>query len=145
MSIKQVSVYLENRPGALLEFTSLLANAQIDLIALSIADTTDFGILRAIVNDSEKTLELLQNKGYTAKINHVLAVAVSDTPGGLSSALQVLQTGGVSIEYLYSFVRRVGHKAVIMFRLDKPEEAETLFLQNGLVLLAQEEIIDSCK
>ncbi|MDL2214362.1 amino acid-binding protein [Clostridia bacterium OttesenSCG-928-O13] len=140
MSIKQISVFLENRPGALEEFTALLGEGNIDLMALSLADTTDFGIARAIVDKTEKALELAKSRGFTANITEVLAVEVPDSPGGLAGALRVLREGDISIEYLYSFVRRVHHNAIIIFRVDKPAEAENILKQNGVSMLRQEEI-----
>lgn len=140
MSIKQVSVFLENRQGSLEEITTLLGDGGIDLIALSMADTTDFGILRAIVDDNEKALDLAKKKGFTASLTDVLAVSVSDSPGGLAKALQVLRQGGVFIEYLYSLVRRVNHNAIIIFRVDKPDDAEKLLREQGFLLLEASDI-----
>lgn len=140
MSIKQMSVFLENQPGSLEEMTTLLGDGSIDLIALSIADTTDFGILRAIVNDNEKALALAKENGYTASLTDVLAVSVSDSPGGLAGALQALRAGGVSIEYLYSLVRRVNHNAIIVFRVENPAEAEKILCAAGFTLLSQSDI-----
>lgn len=135
MFIKQISVFLENRKGRMVEFTSLLGQNNIDLVALSIADSTNFGILRAIVDDNDKAVEVLRDGGFTANLTDVLAVAVPDTPGGLSEALATLDGGGISIEYLYSFVRRMGNNAVIIFKVDKPEEAGRLLLESGVHLL----------
>ena len=143
MSVKQISVFLENRQGALEEFTRLIGENGVDLIALSIADTTDFGIARAIVDDNDKALALVRAAGYTASLTDVLAVAVPDSPGGLSTALRLLEQGGVSIEYLYSFVRRFGTSAVIIFRVDKPGEAAKLLQDNGIRLLQPDEV--TCK
>ena len=140
MSIKQVSVFLENRQGSLEEITTLLGDGGIDLIALSMADTTDFGILRAIVNDNEKALDLAKKKGFTASLTDVLAVSVSDSPGGLAKALQALGQSGLFIEYLYSLVRRVNHNAIIIFRVDKPAEAEQLLRAQGFLLLEPNDI-----
>ncbi len=140
MYIKQLSLFLENRPGALEELTTLLGDSGIDLIALSIADTTDFGIVRAIVNDSEAALSLVKAQGYTASLTEVLAVAVQDKPGGLATALRLLREGGVSVEYLYSFVRRIDHHAVIIFRVDAPENAARILQGAHYRLLAQGEI-----
>lgn len=140
MSVKQVSVFLENRPGSLEEVMVQLGKAGIDLIALSIADTTDFGILRAIVDEPDKAVEVVKGHGYTASITEVLAVAVSDTPGGLARALTLLREAGVSIEYLYSFVRRIDHNAIIIFRVDDPAKAEAALNAAGLRLLAQDVI-----
>lgn len=140
MFIKQISVFIENRPGRLAEFAALLAQNSIDLVAISVADTTNFGILRAITTDYEKTTELLRSQGYTANLTDVLAVAVPDEPGGLAKVLQMLNDADISIEYLYSLVRRVGECAVIIFRVDAPHEAAALFKKNGVHLLEQSEI-----
>lgn len=144
MYINQISVFIENRQGRLEELTALLGENNVDLIALSIADTTDFGILRAIVSDNSKALALLREHGYTANLTEVLAVAVPDSPGGLSSALQLLREGDISIEYLYSFVRRVGHDAIIIFRVDQPVAAAKLLQEKGVRMLAQDEITQTC-
>ncbi len=141
MFIKQISVFIENRHGRLEEFTTLLGENGIDLIALSIADTTNFGILRAIVADNEKALRLVRDHGYTANLTEVLAVAVPDSPGGLAGVLTMLRDGSISIEYLYSFVRRVGKDAIIIFRVDQPEKAAALLQEKGVRLLSQEEIV----
>jgi hypothetical protein len=140
MYIKQISVFIENRHGRLTEFTSLLGKNGIDLIALSIADTTNFGILRAIVSDNEKALSVIRAQGYTANLTEVLAVAVPDVPGGLSGVLALLRDNDISIEYLYSFVRRVGNDAIIIFRVDQPEKAGCVLKENGIKLLEQDEI-----
>jgi hypothetical protein len=144
MSIQQISVFLENRRGSLEEFTSLLGDNGVDLIALSIADTTDFGILRAIVGNNDKALALVKGAGYTASLTNVLAVAVPDSPGGLAGALKLLGGAGITIEYLYSFVRQVGGNAVIIFRVDNPATAEKLLAEEGYRLLGQGEIAQAC-
>lgn len=140
MFIKQISVFIENRHGRLTEFTSLLGENGVDLIALSIADTTNFGILRAIVSDNDKALSIIRDQGYTANLTEVLAVAVPDVPGGLSGVLALLRDNDISIEYLYSFVRRVGNDAIIIFRVDQPEKAGNLLKKQGIRLLEQGEI-----
>lgn len=140
MSMRQISVFLENKQGALEDFTVLMGENGIDLIALSIADTMDFGIARAIVNDKEKALEVLHSHGYTANLTEVLAVAVPDSPGGLSGALAALRQGDVSIEYIYSFVRRINHEAIIIFRVDKPKEAGALLTKAGYHVLDEAEV-----
>ena len=140
MFVKQISVFIENRPGRLAEFTQMLGKAGIDLIALSIADTTNFGVLRAIVNDSEKAFKVIQDGGYTVNITEVLAVAVPDQPGGLGTVLKLLDDNSISVEYLYSFVRRVKDSAVVIFRVDRPEESAKLLTEKGVRLLTQEEV-----
>lgn len=140
MYIKQISVFLENSHGRLTDFTTLLGEADIDLIALSIADTTSFGILRAIVSDNDRALRIIRDNGYTASLTEVLAVAVPDVPGGLAGVLTLLRDNDISIEYLYSFVRRVGNDAIIIFRVDQPDRAGHLLLDHGVKLLEQDEI-----
>lgn len=140
MFVKQISVFIENRQGRLAEFSRLLAQNEIDLVAISVADTTNFGILRAVTGDYEKTAEILRGNGYTANLTDVLAVAVPDVPGGLAAVLQMLSDADISIEYLYSLVRRVGENAVIIFRVDAPGEAVKLFRTKGVKLLQQSDI-----
>ncbi|MDR2514123.1 MAG: hypothetical protein LBD02_02810 [Christensenellaceae bacterium] len=140
MFIQQLSVYIENHQGRLADFCALLGGNDIDLSALSIADTSNFGLIRAIVSDNEKALALLQQNGFAASLTPVLAVSVADAPSGLAAILQILREGGLSIEYLYSFMRRINHEAVILFRFDQPEPAAKLLLSRGVRLLSQEEI-----
>ena len=140
MYIKQISVFIENRTGRLAEFCRLLGDNGIDMIAITIADTTSFGILRAIVNDTEKAVKVLREANYAVTITEVLAVAINDQPGGLASALELLRSAGVSVEYLYSFVRHVGDDCAILFRVDKPEEAIRIFQANGVRLLTSEQV-----
>ena len=140
MFIKQISVFIENRHGRLTEFTKLLGKNDIDLIALSIADTTNFGILRAIVSDNDKALKISRDAGFTANLTEVLAVAVPDVPGGLDGVIRLLSDNDIFIEYLYSFVRRVGNDAIIIFRVDQPERCAQLLKDNGIRILEQNEI-----
>lgn len=143
MHIKQISVFIENRPGSLLELTKLLANNNIDLIALSLADTTNFGILRAIVSDNEKAIKLITEGGYTANLTDVLAVSVPDAPGGLSGALEVLAKANLSVEYLYSFVRRANEEAVTILRVENPDEAQKLLEQHDYRLLSHKDMLEN--
>ena len=140
MFVKQISVFIENRPGRLAGITKVLGENSIDLIALSIGDTTDFGILRAIVNKNEEALAVAREAGYTASLTEVLAVAVPDKPGGLDQVLYMLNDANIAIEYLYSFVRRVGSDAVIIFRVDQPQKAYEVLNAAQVKLLTQEQI-----
>ncbi len=137
MFLKQVSIFIENRQGRLDEVMELIGSAGIDLAALSIAETENYGILRAIVSDPEKAVEVVRAGGYTAKLADVVAVAVPDAPGGLAGVLRFLKEGGVNIEYLYSLVRQVGGCAVLVLRLDDPERAVALFGKKGIRLVGQ--------
>ena len=140
MFVKQISVFIENTPGRLADFTRVLADNNIDLVSLSIADTTHFGILRGIVADSDLACKLLTQKGYSVKLTDVLAVCVPDKPGGLADILDKLAQKNVALEYLYSFIRQSGDHALIIMRVDKLEEAVNVLKDAGVKLLSQEEV-----
>ena len=135
MSVKQISVFIENTPGRLAHFTKLLGDSRIDLVSLSVADTTHFGILRGIVADYDKAVALISQNGYTVKLTDVLAVSVPDQPGGLAGVLEALANSDVGVEYLYSFVRRAGDHALIIFRVDMLPEAEKVLREDGLMVV----------
>ena len=140
MYVKQVSVFIENTPGRLADFTKVLADNGIDLVSLSIADTTHFGILRGIVADPDRACRILAEQGYTAKLTDVLAVYVPDRPGGLATILGKLAEKNVALEYLYSFVRNAGDHALIIMRVDKLEDAVSVLKAADVRMLAQEDI-----
>ena len=140
MFVKQISVFIENTPGRLADFTKVLAENQIDLVSLSIADTTNFGILRGIVADYDKAVRVLAENGYTVKLTDVLAVCVPDCPGGLHGILARLAEKNIALEYLYSFVRNTGDSALIIIRVDQPEEAVQVLQADGVKLLSQDDI-----
>ncbi len=140
MYVQQISVFIENTPGRLAAFTRLLGDNHIDLVALSIADTTSFGILRGIVADYERARRLIAEAGYTVCLTDVLAVTVPDKPGGLADVLALLNESGIGIEYLYSFVRNAGERALIIFRVEEIARAERLLEDHGVHLLSQEEV-----
>lgn len=140
MYVKQISVFVENTPGRLAHFTRLLGENHIDLVSLSVADTTNFGILRGIVADYERAVRLLGENGYTVKLTDVLAVSVPDKPGGLADVLDALAQENVSVEYLYSFVRSLDGHALIILRVDQLEKAQQVLEKEGVKLLSQEEI-----
>ena len=140
MFVKQVSIFLENTKGSLKKVTALLRDNGIDLIALSIADTRDFGILRTIVSDTDRAVDIIREAGYAAKLTDVLAVAVPDRPGGLNDVLELLDGAGIAIEYLYSFVRTSGDHALIIFRVEELERASEVLEGAGIKLLMQEQV-----
>ena len=139
--VKQLSVFLENSKGRLASMTRALGDAGIDLLALSIADTTSFGILRAIVDDTDKAVAVLKEAGYTVNTTEVLAVLVPDSPGGLASVLGLLNDAHVNVEYLYSFVRKSQGNALILFKVDRVSEAARALNEAGIRMLDQPEII----
>lgn len=140
MYVKQISVFIENTPGRLSDFTRLLGENDIDLVSLSIADTTQFGILRTIVADYERAFKVISDADYTVRLTDVLAVSVNDEPGGLAKVLELLSVNNVSIEYLYSFMRDAGKNAIIIFRVEEIDHAARVLKSNDVKMLTQEEV-----
>jgi hypothetical protein len=140
MKVEQISIFLENKSGRLADVTNVLGGAGINIRALSLADTTDFGILRLIVNDNEKAKEVLKANGFTVGKTEVMAVEVSDRPGGLSEILNVMKDNGINVEYMYAFVQKSGGNAIIIFRFDELEKAIAVLQTAGIRILTGEEI-----
>lgn len=142
MYTKQISVFLENTTGSLHAMTRLLGEAGVDLIALSIADSDSFGVLRCVTNskDVPKALAALRTGGYTARISDVVCVCVPDQPSGLSEVLGTLHDADVSIEYLYSFVRNTGVDALLIFKLSDPVKGVQVLTEKGINILDQEKV-----
>ena len=139
--MKQISVFVENKPGALYALTAVLAQGQIDMRALSLAETKDFGIVRLIVNDLYKTTTLLKDAGYVHSLTPVVGVAIPDVPGGLNRVLQVLTDAKVNVEYMYAFLggKDVDH-AYMIFRVADDKAAETALASRGIQVLDQEQV-----
>lgn len=135
MKVEQISVFLENRPGGLEQVTGILKDAGINIRTLTLADTSDFGILRMIVNDVEAASRVLKEQGLRVSRTTVVAVEVPDLPGGLHGILEVVTKNGINVEYLYAFVERSGENAVMIFRFDAPDRAIEILEQNGLTVL----------
>jgi hypothetical protein len=135
MKVEQISIFLENKPGGLEEVTRILKDSGINIRTLSLADTTDFGILRLIVNDVDRASQVLKEQGFRFSRTLVVAVEVPDRPGGLHGILAVLTKNGINVEYLYAFVERSGEHAVIIFRFDAPDKAIEVLQKNGLTVL----------
>jgi hypothetical protein len=123
MKIKQLSVFLENKPGSLSMPCRLLSQAGINILTLSLADTQQFGILRIIVRDWEKAQAMLEAGGCVVNVTDVVAVEVDDQPGGLANVLEAIDRAGINLEYMYAFTFRKEDKAVLVFRFEKPDEA----------------------
>jgi len=140
MRVEQISVFLENKAGRLAEVTRILAEAGINIRALSLADTSDFGILRLIVNDNNKAKEALKAHGFTVGKTDVVAVEVEDRPGGLHKILDSLFKANVNVEYMYAFVQQSGSNAVIIFRFDNFEEAVKVLQANGVTVIEAEKL-----
>ena len=142
MFIKQISVFLENTPGTLRELTELLGKGGVDLMALSVADTQNFGIIRIIVNSAqiELALALLKANGYTAKVNNVICSEVEDRPMGLCELLTIVEAAGLSVEYMYSFLRTAGDNAHMILRLSDKEKGANVFREKGVRILNQADV-----
>jgi len=140
MHVEQISIFIENKSGRLAEVTRILGEAGVNIRALSLADTSDFGILRLIVNDREKAKTVLKEKGFTVSKTDVVAVEVPDRPGGLSLILQTLDGENINVEYMYAFVERCGENAVIIFRFDETDRAINSLLDKGFNVLEGERL-----
>jgi len=140
MKVEQISVFLENKSGRLAEVTEVLAAAGINLRALSLADTADFGILRLIVKDTGKAKSVLKENGFTVGGTEVLAVEVPDRPGGMAGVLSALGQKDINVEYMYAFVQKSGEHAVIIFRFDDLDGAIAALKQNNVRILSGEEV-----
>ncbi|SDB21229.1 Uncharacterized conserved protein, contains tandem ACT domains [Ruminococcaceae bacterium FB2012] len=142
MSIKQLSIFAENRPGRLNNITHLLAVNGINIRAMSVADTKDFGILRLIVNDADKAVAALREGGCAVTVSKVLAIQIPDRPGGLAAAMQVLYDNNVSVEYMYSaFISEKSEEAYLILRADSNEAAEQAF-DGRYKLLTESELLN---
>lgn len=135
MQVEQISVFMENRAGRLAEITRVLGKAGVNIRAFSLADTSDFGILRLIVNDNDKAKAALKEHGFTVGKTNVVAVEVEDRPGGLNHILELLSKENINVEYMYAFVQHTGENAVIIFRFDDIDAAVKLLLNNNVKVL----------
>lgn len=140
MSVHQISVFLENRAGQLAEITKDVADAGIDLRAISIAETADYGVLRMIVDDAEKATSILLNHGYILSLNPVVVVAVPDAPGGLAPVLDILARGEIDIEYMYSLFTHQEGKAYMVFRISDDEKFAKLLCEHDMHPATKEEL-----
>lgn len=140
MRVEQIAVFLENKSGRLAEITSILADNDINIRALSVADTADFGILRLIVDKVEKAKTILKESGFTVGKTTVIAVEVPDRIGGLASVLKVVEGAGLNVEYMYAFVNKTGENAVLIFRFDEVDKAIATLQEKGFTILTGEQI-----
>jgi hypothetical protein len=140
MLVEQIAVFLENKSGRLAEITAVLAENDINIRALSVADTADFGILRLIVDKVELAKTVLKKNGFTVGKTFVIAVEVADRTGGLAKVLQTIKLAGINVEYMYAFVNKTGENAVLIFRFEKMEEAIEALRRDGFTILSKEQI-----
>ena len=140
MKVEQITVFLENQSGRLADVASILAAAGVNIRALSLADSADFGILRLIVNDTDKASQVLKAEGFTVAKTEVVGVQVPDRPGGLAEILRTMKANQVNVEYMYAFVHKSAVNATIIFRLDDPETAIACLKQAGIKILQGEDV-----
>ncbi len=140
MTVKQISVFIENKPGCLAEFTNVLRENKIDMRSMSIAESLDFGILRIIVDDSYNTACVLKEAGYVFSITSVLAVAIPDEPGGLYKILNILAEHEINLEYTYAFITRKKDLAYMIIRVADNEKAIEVLTENHIKLVCQDEL-----
>ncbi|QLH74135.1 MAG: acetolactate synthase [Methanomassiliicoccales archaeon] len=136
--LKQVSLFSENRPGQLAAFAKALEDEGIDILALSIAEAEGFGVIRALVSDPERAVEKLSDLGYMVRITDVIGVRMRDVPGGLREMAELLGTANINIDYSYAFSGK--HGAVLILRVDRPEEAVRRFSSKGIALLCMSDL-----
>jgi hypothetical protein len=141
MAIKQLTVFVENKQGALVEITSALSANNINLRALSIAETQDFGILRLIVNDEAAAEKVLADAGYLIKVTEVVGVKIGDEPGKLTEALAVLDQADINVEYLYAFMARTEECAHVVLRVEDNAVAEKALKNAGFQMIAEADIV----
>lgn len=132
MKIKQISIFLENTAGRIADVTKVLKDNSINLRAIMIADTADFGILRIITDDSEKALSVLKEAKFTTKTTDVLAISISDKVGALHDVMALFQNNGINIEYLYASLEKTGDTAIIIFKVEDPDKGLEVIKANGL-------------
>lgn len=140
MRVEQLALFLENKAGGLAEITQILAESGINIRALSLADSGDFGILRLLVNDTDKARKVLQENNFTVGISHVCVISTPDKPGGLATVMQVIKTAELNVECMYAFSQRSGDTGLTIFRFNELDRAINVLKKAGVRVLSSEEI-----
>jgi len=140
MKIRQLSVFIENKVGRVKEITDILGRNNVNIRALSLADTSDFGILRMIVDDFSRAIKVLKDHGFIVKESYVVAVEVPDKPGGLAAVLDLLSAHGINVEYMYAFFEKPMDKALLIFRFENPDKAISLLEENGIKVAGEDQL-----
>ncbi len=141
MKLKQLSLFLENKPGALSRPVRLLAKAKFNILTLSIADANQFGILRLILRDWEKAKQLLEQNGFVVRVTDMVAVEVADQPGGLAKILDAVEKSGLNVEFMYAFTEKRANKAILVFRFDDPDRAIQKLQKHGVNVIATVDLL----
>ena len=140
MKITQVSVFLENKKGRLLEVCKLLGKNNINIRALNVAESEGFGVLRIVVDKSQEAVDVLKKNDLVANLTEVVAVEVEDRPGGLAKILEILSKNNINVEYMYGFVEKHSSNALMVFRFEEPDKAAKILLDNGIKVVKQAEL-----
>ena len=138
--IKQISIFATNKPGQVVKVTDALSQENIDIRAMCVADTQDFGIIRLIVNNTQKAKDALSSNKCIVQITNVVGIKIADKPGSTKQALEILSKNGINIDYMYAFVTKSKEYAYFVMRVENPEEAEKVLSENGVELVTQEEV-----
>ena len=141
MKIRQISIFMENRSGRLARITSTIGNAGINIRAMSLADTSDFGILRLIVTNTDKAGQVLKDQGLTVKISDVIAVAIPDVPGALGNLLAIIEHEGLNVEYMYVVAEKQMDEAIIIFRFDDLDKAIDVLIDNDISVVDESKVL----
>lgn len=142
MSVKQISVFLENKPGQLNQMTKILSDHDVDLRALSLAETTDFGIARFIVDDVLETVTILNEAGYINRLTPVVAAEIPDEPGALNRVLKIFTDNDINLEYMYAILSAEGSNAYMIFKVEDDQKASAALISNGIKVLTQEDMAE---
>ena len=140
MKLTQISVFLENRKGRLYDVCNLLGKNNINIRALTIAETESFGVLRIVVDKSDLAVEILRKNGFVANLTSVIAVEVGDKPGGLAAILKILADNDVNVEYMYGFVEKFSDNALLVFRFEDVEKAQKILIEKNVKIVTSKEI-----
>lgn len=140
MSIRQLSIFIENKPGRVAQVTEVIAKAKVDIRALSIADTSNFGILRLIVNKPDEALDALKKANITVSITSVIAIGIDDSPGEFSNVARILADKGIEIEYMYTFIGRDKNRAFVILKVEEEDKASEVLKRNKVSILTTEQI-----
>lgn len=140
MYIHQISVFIENKPGNLADLTGFLADNNIDLRALEVADSSDYGIIRIIVDDPFNTLTLLKDNDWICRLTHVIGVKIPDTPGSMAKVMNILASDNISVEYMYAFLTKDADNALMILRVQDNDQVAALLKKNGITIVDQEDL-----
>jgi hypothetical protein len=140
MKLTQISIFLENKKGRLFEVCSLLGKNKVNIRALSVAESEEFGVLRLVVNRPQEAVRILKKNGFVASLTDIVAVEVEDKPGGLANILKVFDKGNINVEYMYGFVEKFSDKAILVFRFDDPDKAIKILTRNRIKVVGKKDV-----